>query len=323
MILQGNAINEDIYKYSFGERGHLPKVCSVSLLKTLFENCRVGKANERRAPLLEALKEVCKCINAENSPGRVDLPQVGQKRQAEEIEAGYALPLAKNDWFITPEQLQCCEQTVVLKRKLIDDEIRKAQILGDLSADETIRLKERVGIEKERAEIEISKAKELASQEITKTKELADQEITKAKELADQEITKASELAKIELDLIRQRNKIEMEKKSYELELEEKRHFMSTSSSEPAPPLCTVKQVAIQEGIDTGITGAIFKSILSAVGFLFRHQAYPGSKIVEDGYEVNQFNTSIRGMIKAALCRERAKRMAPPGQTLISFSVST
>ena len=312
MILQGNAINEDIYKYSFGERGHLPKVCSVSLLKTLFENCRVGKANERRAPLLEALKEVCKCIDAENSPGRVDLPQVGQKRQAEEIEAGYALPLAKNDWFITPEQLQCCEQTVVLKRKLIDDEIRKAQILGDLSADETIRLKERVGIEKERAEIEISKAKELASQEITKTKELA-----------DQEITKASELAKIELDLIRQRNKIEMEKKSYELELEEKRHFMSTSSSEPAPPLCTVKQVAIQEGIDTGITGAIFKSILSAVGFLFRHQAYPGSKIVEDGYEVNQFNTSIRGMIKAALCRERAKRMAPPGQTLISFSVST
>jgi len=301
MILQGNAINEDIYKYSFGERGHLPKVCSVSLLKTLFENCRVGKANERRAPLLEALKEVCKCINAENSPGRVDLPQVGQKRQAEEIEAGYALPLAKNDWFITPEQLQCCEQTVVLKRKLIDDEIRKAQILGDLSADETIRLKERVGIEKERAEIEISKAKELASQEITKAKELG----------------------RLELDLIRQRNKIEMEKKSYELELEEKRHFMSTSSSEPAPPLCTVKQVAIQEGIDTGITGAIFKSILSAVGFLFRHQAYPGSKIVEDGYEVNQFNTSIRGMIKAALCRERAKRMAPPGQTLISFSVST
>ena len=301
MILQGNAINEDIYKYSFGERGHLPKVCSVSLLKTLFENCRVGKANERRAPLLEALKEVCKCINAENSPGRVDLPQVGQKRQAEDIEAGYALPLAKNDWFITPEQLQCCEQTVVLKRKLIDDEIRKAQILGDLSADETIRLKERVGIEKERAEIEISKAKELASQEITKAKELG----------------------RLELDLIRQRNKIEMEKKSYELELEEKRHFMSTSSSEPAPPLCTVKQVAIQEGIDTGITGAIFKSILSAVGFLFRHQAYPGSKIVEDGYEVNQFNTSIRGMIKAALCRERAKRMAPPGQTLISFSVST
>ena len=305
-------INEDLYKHSFGGFGPTPTVCSVSLLEKIFKNCRVGKANERRAPLLEALKEVCKCIDAENSPGRVDLPQVGQKRQAEDIEAGYALPLAKNDWFITPEQLQCCEQTVVLKRKMIDDEIRKAQILGDLSADETIRLKERVGIEKERAEIEISKAKELASQEITKTKELA-----------DQEITKASELAKIELDLIRQRNKIEMEKKSYELELEEKRHFMSTSSSEPAPPLCTVKQVAIQEGIDTGITGAIFKSILSAVGFLFRHQAYPGSKIVEDGYEVNQFNTSIRGMIKAALCRERAKRMAPPGQTLISFSVST
>ena len=305
-------INEDLYKHSFGGFGPTPTVCSVSLLEKIFKNCRVGKANERRAPLLEALKEVCKCIDAENSPGRVDLPQVGQKRQAEDIEAGYALPLAKNDWFITPEQLQCCEQTVVLKRKLIDDEIRKAQILGDLSADETIRLKERVGIEKERAEIEISKAKELASQEITKVKELA-----------DQEITKASELAKIELDLIRQRNKIEMEKKSYELELEEKRHFMSTSSSEPAPPLCTVKQVAIQEGIDTGITGAIFKSILSAVGFLFRHQAYPGSKIVEDGYEVNQFNTSIRGMIKAALCRERAKRMAPPGQTLISFSVST
>ena len=294
-------INEDLYKHSFGGFGPTPTVCSVSLLEKIFKNCRVGKANERRAPLLEALKEVCKCIDAENSPGRVDLPQVGQKRQAEEIEAGYALPLAKNDWFITPEQLQCCEQTVVLKRKLIDDEIRKAQILGDLSADETIRLKERVGIEKERAEIEISKAKELASQEITKAKELG----------------------RLELDLIRQRNKIEMEKKSYELELEEKRHFMSTSSSEPAPPLCTVKQVAIQEGIDTGITGAIFKSILSAVGFLFRHQAYPGSKIVEDGYEVNQFNTSIRGMIKAALCRERAKRMAPPGQTLISFSVST
>ena len=298
-------INEDLYKHSFGGFGPTPTVCSVSLLEKIFKNCRVGKANERRAPLLEALKEVCKCIDAENSPGRVDLPQVGQKRQAEEIEAGYALPLAKNDWFITPEQLQCCEQTVVLKRKLIDDEIRKAQILGDLSADETIRLKER-------AEIEISKAKELASQEITKVKELASQEITKAKELG-----------RLELDLIRQRNKIEMEKKSYELELEEKRHFMSTSSSEPAPPLCTVKQVAIQEGIDTGITGAIFKSILSAVGFLFRHQAYPGSKIVEDGYEVNQFNTSIRGMIKAALCRERAKRMAPPGQTLISFSVST
>ena len=294
-------INEDLYKHSFGGFGPTPTVCSVSLLEKIFKNCRVGKANERRAPLLEALKEVCKCIDAENSPGRVDLPQVGQKRQAEDIEAGYALPLAKNDWFITPEQLQCCEQTVVLKRKLIDDEIRKAQILGDLSADETIRLKERVGIEKERAEIEISKAKELASQEITKAKELG----------------------RLELDLIRQRNKIEMEKKSYELELEEKRHFMSTSSSEPAPPLCTVKQVAIQEGIDTGITGAIFKSILSAVGFLFRHQAYPGSKIVEDGYEVNQFNTSIRGMIKAALCRERAKRMAPPGQTLISFSVST
>jgi len=298
-------INEDLYKHSFGGFGPTPTVCSVSLLEKIFKNCRVGKANERRAPLLEALKEVCKCIDAENSPGRVDLPQVGQKRQAEDIEAGYALPLAKNDWFITPEQLQCCEQTVVLKRKLIDDEIRKAQILGDLSADETIRLKER-------AEIEISKAKELASQEITKVKELASQEITKAKELG-----------RLELDLIRQRNKIEMEKKSYELELEEKRHFMSTSSSEPAPPLCTVKQVAIQEGIDTGITGAIFKSILSAVGFLFRHQAYPGSKIVEDGYEVNQFNTSIRGMIKAALCRERAKRMAPPGQTLISFSVST
>ena len=294
-------VNEDLYKHSFGGFGPTPTVCSVSLLEKIFKNCRVGKANERRAPLLEALKEVCKCIDAENSPGRVDLPQVGQKRQAEDIEAGYALPLAKNDWFITPEQLQCCEQTVVLKRKMIDDEIRKAQILGDLSADETIRLKERVGIEKERAEIEISKAKELASQEITKAKELG----------------------RLELDLIRQRNKIEMEKKSYELELEEKRHFMSTSSSEPAPPLCTVKQVAIQEGIDTGITGAIFKSILSAVGFLFRHQAYPGSKIVEDGYEVNQFNTTIRGMIKAALCRERAKRMAPPGQTLISFSVST
>ena len=309
---QDHVIDEDMYKYSFGGVGPTPTVGSVSLLEQIFKNCRVGKANERRAPLLEALKEVCKCIDAENSPGRVDLPQVGQKRQAEEIEAGYVLPLAKNDWFITPEQLQCCEQTVVLKRKMIDDEIRKAQILGDLSADETIRLKERVGIEKERAEIEISKAKELASQEITKVKELA-----------DQEITKASELAKIELDLIRQRNKIEMEKKAYELELEEKRHFMSTSSSEPAPPLCTVKQVAIQEGIDTGITGAVFKGVLSSVGFLFRHQAYPGSKIVEDGYEVNQFNTTMRGMIKAALCRERAKRMAPPGQTLISFSVST
>ena len=54
---QGHAINEDMYKYSFGGFGPVPTVCSVSMLEKIFKNCRVGKANERRGILLRAFEE--------------------------------------------------------------------------------------------------------------------------------------------------------------------------------------------------------------------------------------------------------------------------
>jgi hypothetical protein len=51
-----------MYKFSFGERGHIPIVASVTTLEKFIQRCNIGKASVRRVEVLKKFSEMAKMI---------------------------------------------------------------------------------------------------------------------------------------------------------------------------------------------------------------------------------------------------------------------
>ena len=313
-------INDELYLYIFSERGHSKVVCAAHLLENFFLKCKIGKANERRDVMLEEFKKAC---------NMQEVPQVGNKRPASDIEANEApedILVRQNLNNLLCDEVQHTNELVVSKKAFIMASREEVQIHREL-----------VVTRKEMAGVEVERARELAKVEVDKSKalaELADREVEKAKALAKVEIDKAKILAAVSNDkdenaLELRRQTLEVAKQEMELAerdmalLERKKRIESESlaMSAPSPPtLCTIRQVADREGVSDNIPVSVIRSIVQSVGTKFVDKAAPIDKISERGYLVNQYGMEHYQDIKLALQKERANRFAPSGQTKLNFT---
>lgn len=333
-IIQGNKL-DGIYEYNAGKKGYKPLVCTIPVLKSLFEKCRDGKAKLRWPILLQKLEDACKFIEQQNSGA----PQVGEKRPVgsmdhedeifQENADGASLTNQINSLYKVASRVQPMMMDMKKATHELHNEVEAtADAMGRIveakkaawDIDEKGRAKEMEDMAKSRAaELEFIKAKTQAEAEAKRAKttdemktKTLDLEILKAKSQAEAaEVNKAKALADVEIELRSKR--LELAEMEYNLEQRKKK--------EPtAPLLCTVREVAIKEGIDKDIHANVFEIILRNVGRRFNLKTAVAEKRVEGNFAVNQFSTDLYDEILDELKRERARNTAPTGQTRIPFA---
>lgn len=255
-----------MYKYSFGERGHIPVVTSLSTLEKFIRTCNVGKANERRAGVFKKFSEMAKMIPMSGeAQAQAQAPQPAQP--AEGIRDAYETE-SDDDEMVDRERpaILAAQEEMVCGKRVREDlvESRNQMTQYAVSIKEAnvelvqhVEMREKL-VKTGSAEIEqLHERVKIRGMDIEqKQRELEQkrEEISLAAEQKREEIRLAVEQKQKELDqkqkeLEQKREEIRLESEKMKMQLEYQKELRSLQV-QPAPPAVQANDASHVSGED-------------------------------------------------------------------------